>query len=58
MTKNPKNKRTQIKDLSLTEQQLSEQELKKVQGGTGTPVPVGPTTGVKTKYNEKTNESS
>ena len=62
MTKNPKTKRTQIKDLSLTEQQLSEQELKKVQGGTAatlvTPVPVGPTTGVKTKYNEKTNESS
>ena len=60
MTKNPKTKRTQIKDLSLTEQQLSEQELKKVQGGAtlGTPVPVGPTTVGKAKYNEKTNVST
>ncbi len=33
MTKNKKNKRTQIKDLTVSEQQLTGKEMKQVQGG-------------------------
>ena len=54
MAKNPKIKRTQIKDLSLAEQEIAGQEMKKVKGGAGSPgTPATPGTGTAAKYLDK-----
>ena len=53
MTKTKKTKRTQIKDRAA-QQELTEQELKTVKGGVGSPgTPVTPGTGTLTKYLDK-----